>query len=195
MEKHGSPPAYPGASGKAAAFPPQEAFRTRFASVSMHDGDKLRFLNFPTEIITLAVDLVNRFWPKGLQRQAPSYGSVELKLCGYPWRGSSSDAVHARRFLNRVLQHLFDAGWVLTCRTDISKVVYDLDTMLFRQQVPPPAQCEWMCISFSNGDEVRFIDAPEELVTQMVQSLGSMVQRREPHRGGLAGVHQIKLNA
>lgn len=116
---------------------------------------------------------------------------MEFKLHGYPWAPSGDDALHARRLTRGILSTLYDAGWVLYIATDISQNMDDKDNLFFRHQSPPPQPREWFSITFSRGDRLRLIDAPQQVVQDVIEVVGSEVQKHEPYR--LEGVYEIKL--
>jgi hypothetical protein len=139
------------------------AFRTRFASMSMHMSDRLRFLLFPIEVVQACQQTVTHVWRKGIQQTRTYGGSQEMQLYGRPWSSGSSDqAIEARRLLTALLERLHSLGWVMTLSTDVSKKKLDKDALLFRYQDPPPAQCEWASIAFSKTDKIRFIDCKNQ---------------------------------
>jgi hypothetical protein len=134
------------------------AFRTRFASVSLHMEDRIRFMQFPIEVINICRQTIQSTWRRGIQAQREYGGSKEIKLFGNPWRGSGDEAIEARRLICALLGTLHAQGWVMTLSTDISKKNMDKDTLIFRHQIPGPALCDWCCIAFSKQDRLRFID-------------------------------------
>ena len=147
-----------------------------------------------------AVDTVRNIiastWSGGIQREREYYGSIEFKLKGYPWNAHGTEAVTSRQLMSCLLAALFQQGWMLTMSTDVSKCVSDADTLLFRHQSPGPAACDWMAISFSNSDQIRFITQPvnnssSEVVNAYIASLGNAVQRHEPHK--VPGCYEVKL--
>ena len=60
------------------------------------------------------------------------------------------------------------------------------DSLVFRQQFPPPPPCEWLCISFDRSDRLKFVEAPsDELAAAVLQTLGPNVSRTELSGGCL----------
>ncbi|KAJ7635048.1 hypothetical protein FB45DRAFT_1142854 [Roridomyces roridus] len=198
-----SPPPYPPPSVLTA---PSEAststpFRTTFASLSMHMGDRLRLLNFPPEIIAIIRQTISTSWPRGLQSEMLYHGSHEFKLRGYPWRGHGEEGILSRRLMSRILSSLQTAGWLLTVVTDVSKKLTDLDTLVFRHapsdRPDTSAGLEWLCVHFSMGDKLKLIDAPED-IKQAIVGLSrrmQMLQLHKPYQGkGNAGnAYEIKM--
>ena len=143
----------------ASAAGPSSAIQTRFASVSMHMEDRLRFLSFPEYVVGMCRTTVLGSWQRGIQAEREYGGSWEIKVYGHPWRGSGTEAIQARRLICALLRTLHSQGWVLTLSTDISKKNTDKDTLMFRHQIPPPVDCHWGCIAFSKLDRIKFIDS------------------------------------
>ncbi|KAH8676481.1 hypothetical protein BGZ60DRAFT_258793 [Tricladium varicosporioides] len=161
--------------------PAYSAFRTSFASLSLHQSDRIRLLQFPQSDIAAIKSIIQRSWPKGLQDERPYSVSYEFKLYGNPWRGQGSDAIPARIIMREIFAFLFSQGWILHASTDVSKKEFDKDTMLFRKQATPPPPSEWISISFNQTDRLRLIGAPQDLIVDFKDLLGQMrlLQREE----------------
>ncbi|CAJ2502280.1 Uu.00g096740.m01.CDS01 [Anthostomella pinea] len=157
-----------------------------FASLSMHSFDRLRLLGFPSEIQQLVRQTLQAHWPRGVQEERPYGGSYEFKLKGNPWRALSEDGVTARRLITRLLEALFNVGWVLNLSADVSCKQRDIDTLIFRRQAAPPSPCDWMCMYFTSGDRIRVIDAPHDFEAALKRMLGAAVQTDKgyTYRGG-----------
>ncbi|KAF2262908.1 hypothetical protein CC78DRAFT_294841 [Lojkania enalia] len=167
------------------------AFQTHFASLSMHMEDRLRFLQFPPNIVEICRQTIKTIWMRGIQTERLYAGSQEIKLYGKPWRGHADEAIAARRLICRLLAALHGEGWVLTLSTDISKKNADKDTLLFRHQNPAPAECDWCCIGFSRSDRIRFIDVPAEVYNIFASKLpNNRLQSRGQHS---PGVYEFKI--
>jgi hypothetical protein len=122
------PPQYPyDTSTQPSNFAPNPAFRTTFACVSMHMTDRIRLLRFPARDVQLIQDIIRHAWPRGIQNTRVYDAANEIKLYGNPWSSSSwsDQKTDSRRLICRVLNGLFDMGWVLKASVDISKKEYD----------------------------------------------------------------------
>lgn len=204
MEKR-QPPSYtsrPDRSGsrnpdaKQAVAPPPEptvesTFQSKFASLSLHKGDLIRLLDFPEAAIELIRQAIRSAWPSGLQDEREAYGSFELKLKGYPWLGRGDEAMHARRLMRSIFENLFDAGWILSLSTDVTKKNRDHDTMIFRYQDPAPTPRDWICISFSKMDRLRVMDAPPDMLDAIYEGIRDVTQEKMTH--SMPNVWEVKL--
>jgi hypothetical protein len=191
------PPAYTGSSSLTApATTTTIPFQTRFASLSLHMEDRLRFLRFPDPIITLCRSSILSTWPAGIQEERPYASSHEMKLNGYPWRGYGKEAAEARRLMKRLLATLYAEGWVLCVNTDISKTATDKDTLLFCYQSPPPARQDWAAIAFSRIDRLRFIDFPSPSTSPLLSTLAARLGKEwiDKQVEYAPGVQEFKLN-
>ncbi|KAJ7635020.1 hypothetical protein FB45DRAFT_1025921 [Roridomyces roridus] len=144
------------------------SFRTTFAFVSMHMGDRLRLLNFPPEIIAIIRQTISTSWPRGLQSEMLYHGSHEFKLRGYPWRGHGEEGILSRRLMSRILSSLQTAGWLLTVVTDVSKKLTDLDT---RPRI--------------DQTRLKLIDAPDDIKKAIVglSQRMQMLKLHKPYQG------------
>lgn len=181
-------PAYTSASSYQAPQP----FQTHFASMSMHSADDLRFLRFPPQVVDQCRHTVLNVWRGGIQKEGMYGNSQEFKLSGYPWAGSGSGAMDARRLIAALLGTLHSMGWVLTLNTDVSKSLNDKDTLLFRYQSPAPAPCDWCSISFSRSDRIRLIDISPEVCQTLPARLGQEWVSKVSEYG--PGIQEIKFH-
>lgn len=194
----GSPPleapAYPSSDVKAtSSFDNYNnaSFSTAFASLSMHMTDRIRLLRFPQHITHIVQQAIEASWPRGIQDTRGYCGSFEFKLHGNPWSCLADEAVYSRRLINNILEALFNNGWILSLSTDVSKKIMDKDTLIFRHQDPPPPPHQWLAVSFSRTDRIRFYDAPPELVRDVCQQFRPHIMKDGPFR--LPEVYELKL--
>ncbi|KAG9233261.1 hypothetical protein BJ875DRAFT_52611 [Amylocarpus encephaloides] len=147
------------------------AVQTIFASLSLHQGDRIRMLHFPDSDVAAMKTVIKGSWQKGLQGERNYGGSYEYKMYGYPWRGQGSDAITSRILMREVFASLFSQGWILHASTDVSKKEFDKDTMIFRKQQQPPPESEWFAISFNMSDRLRLIGADGGLISDVRELL------------------------
>lgn len=168
------------------------AFRTNFACVSLHMSDRIRLMQFPPEVCDAVRNSLRQSWPMGIQGEREYYGSLEFKMKGYPWSPAGEDAIHARRLTRGIMATLYSYGWILYISSDVSMKQGDKDNLFFRHQEPAPAPCEWFSCTFSRGDRLRLIDAPQAVVDDVIAVLSLHTQSHEPYKVG--GVYEIKFN-
>ncbi|KAK5084432.1 hypothetical protein LTR05_005508 [Lithohypha guttulata] len=190
-EKQTSPETADGQPQNHASTPPAPTFQSKFASLSLHQHDRIRLLQFPDSAANTVRQAIQKSWPQGIQDQRHIHNSLELKLKGLPWLGPGSDAMHARRLMRTIFEDLFDAGWVLSLSTDVSKRNRDKDTLIFRQQIPPAKPRDWICVAFSKKDRLRVMDAPEELLDAIYEGIRDVIQEKVSHQ--MKGVWEVKL--
>lgn len=109
----------------AAAAQPPPAFQTRFACVPLNKQDCIRFISFGADDVASMRNTVQAAWLKGINSVRPYGGADEFKLHGNPWETDGWGNDDARRLVRRMLEGLFDRGWVLQAGVDTSKKVMD----------------------------------------------------------------------
>jgi hypothetical protein len=171
---------------------PPPAFYTNFASVSLHMSDRIRLMQFPPDVCAAVRQNINVSWPNGIQAEREYYGSLEFKMKGYPWSPVGEDAIFARRLTRGIMATLYAHGWILYISSDISMKQGDKDNLFFRHQEPAPAPCEWFSITFSRGDRLRLIDAPQAVVDDVIAVMRPYTQSHQPYK--VANVYEIKFN-
>ena len=167
-------------------------FSTDFACISLHMDDRIRLLQFSQELRNAVRTSILNTWPEGIQNEREFHGSWEFKMSGYPWVPSGDDAIHARRLTRGIMQTLYSHGWVLYISTDISQNQGDKDNLFFRHHDPPPAPAEWFSLTFSKSDRLRLIDAPQNVVQDVIEALQFETQSHQPYR--VSGVYEVKFN-
>ncbi|KAF9700859.1 hypothetical protein EKO04_000211 [Ascochyta lentis] len=171
---------------------PPPPFQTRFASMSMHSNDDLRFMHFPTEVVDQCRSTVLGVWKGGIQKERMYGNSQEFKLSGYPWSAMGSDAMEACRLIGALLGTLRSLGWVLSLNTNVSQNLANKDSLIFRYQSPAPAPCDWCSISFSRTDRIRLIDVSPEVCQALPARLGQeWVSKTSQYA---PGIQEVKLH-
>lgn len=155
-------------------------------------SDRLRLLSLPQEVTDAIRTSIKQTWPRGIQEERDYYGSREFKMNGNPWHPHGDDAIHARRLTRGIMATLYSFGWILYIATDLSRNMGDKDSLFFRHQHPVPAPCEWFSCTFSKGDRLRLIDAPENLTNDIINELRSLTQSHQPYT--VKGTYEIKFN-
>ncbi|TKA70579.1 hypothetical protein B0A49_04389 [Cryomyces minteri] len=184
MEKTVAPPSYIAEANTSPSC-------TTFASVSLHMSDRLRLLRFPPTHIQAITRTIQSSWGQGIQIESNYYGAHEFKLHGRPWDGKGSQADGARVLMCRLLESLFNLGWILSAATDVSKKQYDKDTLLLRLVQPAPPPCDWIGIAFSHADRLRVVFADG----QLLQALRAVLGRRVQESRRISGLtHEFKLH-
>lgn len=193
-----APPAYDASASDPSAVPSAVPFTTTFASLSLHMSDRLRLVQFPRDDIDAVRAILQRVWAAGIQAERPYSASHEFKLRGSPWTGSGTGpyAVPALYLVRDVFACLYARGWIMTASTDVSRKKFDKDTLIFRRQnggPPPPAS--WMAVSFKQGDKLRLLGAPADLVSALARLFAGMrMLQNQSVKDAARDHHEFKLH-
>ncbi|TQW00487.1 hypothetical protein V2A60_001566 [Cordyceps javanica] len=169
------PPAYDATVGSSSSA--DAPFQTSFASLSLHMSDRIRLVQFGADDVAAVRDVIRQAWREGIQAERPYSVSYEFKLRGRPWSGSGTGAyaVPAIMLMRDLFACLYARGWIMTASTDVSRKELDKDTLIFRRQAAgPPPPASWMAVSFKQGDKIRLLGAPEDLVGAVRTLLAEM---------------------
>ncbi|CAF2862192.1 unnamed protein product [Rotaria sp. Silwood2] len=149
------------------------------ACLTLNRTDRLRFIRFPAIVIDAVRQAILTSWCPGLQKEKEYGGVHEFKLNGNPWQGQGSEAVESRITMLSILSALHRHGWYLLMSTDVSRKQQDKDSLIFQLGVPP-GSTSFFAISFNEGDKLRLIGAPHELIRATHQTIGTdSIQREE----------------
>ncbi|WBW74729.1 SJAG_02143-like, conserved protein [Schizosaccharomyces osmophilus] len=143
---------------------------TEVASVSLHEHDKIRFINFPPPLLSGAVILIQQYWPRGIRSQRAYGPSHEIKLSGTPWLAEGYSIIHVQRTVKELIAYMMSHNWKLYVLCNVSEKMGSLDSWFFLH-VPgfatsmlTPKQ-EWSVITFENSDRIRIIDGSQQLIS------------------------------
>lgn len=101
-----------------ASSPPM--FQTQFACMTFNMFDRIRFINFTEAEVSAIKEVVAARWPAGISHVQPYGESMEFRLRGRPWLHRSGGNDDSRRLMLRILERLFDMGWVLQGAMEIT---------------------------------------------------------------------------
>ncbi|KAG9504892.1 hypothetical protein J7337_004871 [Fusarium musae] len=159
---------------------PPPMFQTQFACMTFNMFDRIRLINFTEAEVSAIKEVVAARWPAGISHVQPYGESMEFRLRGRPWLHRSGGNDDSRRLMLRILEKLFDMGWVLQGAMEITLKSESKDSLIFRKQDPIPPPCDWICISFDNSDKLKIIDSPpKDLTDAILQIFGRDVRRKE----------------
>jgi hypothetical protein len=106
----------------------------KYASLSLHRSDRVRFLHFPEDIYFEVEPVLRESWPPGIKSEGHYFGSYEYVLKGNPWGSfGQTKSVHSRKLLCAILQFLYNRGWVLLAAVDLSERLNSKDSMIFKK--------------------------------------------------------------
>lgn len=117
------PPSFLEATTSAGPSQGASSFQTRFACVTLNMTDRMRFINFSAPETSALRGVLGSVWP--IQDVRAYGGADEIKFKGYPWQEKVNGDDNARRLVRRMLEALYDMGWVLQAAVDVSKKELD----------------------------------------------------------------------
>ena len=117
------PPSFQEATSSAGPSQGASSFQTRFACVTLNMTDRMRFINFSAPETSALRDVLGSVWP--IQDVRAYGGADEIKFKGYPWQERVNGDDQARRLIRRMLEALYDMGWVLQAAVDVSRKELD----------------------------------------------------------------------
>ncbi|KAF4997308.1 hypothetical protein FDECE_12125 [Fusarium decemcellulare] len=155
-------------------------FKSRFACIAFARPDRIRLINFTEVEIGAIYEVVKAHWPQGINNVRPFTESREIKLNGYPWSYDTNGNDDVRRLTLRIIEHLYNIGWVLQASVDVTKNTSSRDSLVFRKQDPIPPPCEWISISFDRGDKLKILgELPKDLADAIITTFITDIQKHE----------------
>lgn len=99
----------------------QPVFKTKFACVTLNRVDRIRLLNFPESEALAIQEVIKAHWSEGISRVRPYGDSTEIQVHGMLWYRSTDGNDYARRLVLRIMERLFDFGWVHQTAIDVTR--------------------------------------------------------------------------
>jgi hypothetical protein len=97
--------------------------RSHFATITRNALDRINLINFSETEVAEIHEVVRTNWPKGITTVYPREQSRELKLKGYPWAYDPNGCEESILLVLRMIEALYDMGWVIYSAIEISKRV------------------------------------------------------------------------
>ncbi|XEV03450.1 hypothetical protein FSHL1_008737 [Fusarium sambucinum] len=169
-----TPPRY----GKAIQNVPSTG--NHFATITRSALDRINMIDFSETEIAAIHEVVSQNWPKGIMAVYPREQSREFKLKGYPWGYDPNGCEESLLLVLRMIEALYNMGWVIYSAIEISKRVRTKDALVFRRQFHTLPPCEWVNISFHGGDKLKILNSPSsDLVNDVITAFVKDIQRHE----------------
>ncbi|XP_078342440.1 uncharacterized protein LOC144628243 [Oculina patagonica] len=137
-------------------------------TIGFNSENLLRLIGNTEVLVSPVRNVLQTFWDRGIQKEERYAESWQFKLHGTPWWTSGLDAANSRFLVVKLLEAMQANGWSVVAAIDCSKKTQDKNSLLFRQS--QPRQSPFFCISLNETDELRLINAPED-VTELCQEV------------------------
>jgi hypothetical protein len=102
----------------------------RHACISLNSANKVRIINFPTEVSFLLSHVINQHYLPGIikhesrwqiKRKSSKTPCHQIKLEGSPWNSDAiSNSIHAKSMLTMLLKEAHKLNWELVASLDLS---------------------------------------------------------------------------
>ncbi|QPC70386.1 hypothetical protein HYE68_001138 [Fusarium pseudograminearum] len=154
--------------------------RSHFATITRSALDRINMINFSETEIAAIHEVVDKNWWKGITAVYPREQSREFKLKGYPWGYDPNGCEDSLLLVLRMIEALYNMGWIIYSPIEISKRVRTKDALVFRRQYHILPPCEWVNISFHGGDKLKILNSPpSQLVNDVIAAFVTDIQRHE----------------
>ncbi|KAI0018963.1 hypothetical protein F4780DRAFT_780840 [Xylariomycetidae sp. FL0641] len=155
----------------------------KFAALTLRSGDRLRFFDFPDEIVKKLILTIGRYWTGLEVTRDKRCGMREVKLQGFPWLGRipaplKSDTSLPAVLMSIVFEDLHKLGWVLVQRTSLAKLEPMGEEVLFFRKEEATVRCDWMAIDTVHDDGLLLVGTPPQELNAILNVLP--VQRFVP---------------
>ncbi|XP_078343312.1 uncharacterized protein LOC144629028 [Oculina patagonica] len=165
-----------------------------FLIVGLSSWDTLMVLNAPMELHQMFKDVVEKSWPKGIQKWSYEGDVLKIKLKGYAWHADGEETVHARVILHTLVNELLVRQWKLygnsNLKSSANTLFFEHDPNIAPGPQPIPAH---FTISFNSEDLLRLIGNPEGLVSAVRNVLQTFWSRGIQKEERYAESWQFKL--
>jgi len=131
--------------------------------ISFNEGDKLRLMNAPQDVISVIHKVLKDHWHQGIKAEHDNNKSWEYKFSGYPWWGRGPEYIIPRFVVCKILESLQGKGWTIEATIDVTRGTRD-KTILVLAPSNSHDSSQVMCLSFADRDKIRLINAPDNLV-------------------------------
>ena len=136
-----------------------------FMVVGLSSTDSLMVLNAPAELHQTFKDVLDKSWPRGIQRWSYENFVLLIKLKGTPWHPDGDETVHSRVLLQTLVNDLHARQWNLfgnsNHKSGTNIFFFEHTPNVVQGQLPPAH----FTISLNKHDSLRLIGVPESLIS------------------------------
>lgn len=136
-----------------------------FMVVGLSSSDSLMVLNAPADLHQTFKDVIDKSWPRGIQRWSFENGVLLIKLNGNPWHPDGDETVHSRQLLQTLVNDLQARQWSLygnsNLKSGTNTLFFEHNPNIALGQPSPPH----FTISLNKHDTLRLIGIPDSLIS------------------------------
>ena len=136
-----------------------------FMVVGLSSSDSFMVLNAPADLHQTFKDVIDKSWPRGIQRWSFENGVLLIKLNGTPWHPDGDETVHSRQLLQTLVNDFQARQWSLYGNSNLKS---GTNTLFFEHNPnialgqPSPLH---FTISLNKHDTLRLIGIPDSLIS------------------------------
>ncbi|KAM0439324.1 hypothetical protein ACHAQK_006433 [Fusarium lateritium] len=159
---------------------PAPVSRSRFAIITRNALDRIRLIHFSEMEMVVIQEVIKANYERGIDKIYPGEESQEIKLKGLPWGYDFNGNEEAILLVLRLLEALYNMGWMLYAPIEVTNRLSTADALIFRQLSYIPFPSEWISISFHRGDKLKILNhPPTDLCAEVVATFITDIQKHE----------------
>jgi len=144
-------------------FKQDQVKEAEMASIQVLVPDTMLFIRFPESICATLSEVIQEYWPKGIQSSEVSGHSI--KFNGRPFCRQmdthTQDSIHARNMVTKMVKKLASVGYMVQAGLNLSRLEKEKTNFLFRKTKPVDA--DFMCLSANFEDRLQLMNAPVDV--------------------------------
>ncbi len=148
--------------------------KTSVISISLNGTDKLRVLG-PQEVWPHVDEMIQKFWPAGVEREGILNNSYEFVLRGQPFGTMQSNGVEAyytAGLINGIFSALYHLGYIFIAAIDSGNRESDINALYFRYALDEVKEEEnvnrqFFAICLNKTDRIRLVSVLPDLATSI----------------------------
>ena len=166
-----------------------------FACIGISDEDKLQFIDFPENLYAVLEDVIEKNWPKKIQKTKRVGEMLEVKLKGHPWLGlGGEENVQSKSLIKALINELLHRQWVLYGSSNLRG---NADTIFFKYDPnmadDTPFKVGFM-LSLNREDRLRLNDAPPEVIETVRATVTDNPEHRLKKEEEKFGSYEFKVS-
>ena len=137
--------------------------------ISLARKDCLQVIDSSAQVTACVREVLEEYWPHGVQQQYEDFNADVLQLHGNPWWSDGLDGVGARSVMCKLFERLASIGWLAQIAIDVTRITSDKSMFTFQSCLPMDVHI--FCLSLHDTSKIRFINAPQDVQEALVEEI------------------------